>query len=188
MRKIIVSEFLTLDGVMETPEKWVFEFVNEDILNFKLDEVLAADALLLGYTTYKIFVASWPSRSDPDGFADKMNNMPKYVASASPEKLGWNNSHRIKGNVIDEITKLKKQTGHDILVAGSGMLVQALMQHNLIDEYRLLVYPVVLGKGKRLFQDNIPLTLKLTETKAFDTGVVLLRYEPVKKENAKVNN
>ncbi len=180
--RIVVSEFVTLDGVMEAPETWVFQFAEKEIDTFKLDEVLSADALLLGAVTYQIFAESWPSRSDPDGFADKMNSMPKYVVSTTSEKLAWKNSHQVNGTIAEEIAKLKQQPGQTILVAGSGVLVQALAQHDLVDEYRFLVYPIVLGQGKRLFKDAVTARLKLIETKAFDTGVVLLRYEPLSKK------
>ena len=176
--RIVVSEFVTLDGVMEAPEKWVFQFADKEIDAVKLDEVLAADALLLGAVTYQIFAESWPSRSDPDGFADKMNSMPKYVVSAASEKLAWNNSHQVNGNIAEAITKLKQGPGHMLLVAGSGVLVQALMHHDLVDEYHLLVYPLVLGKGKRLFQDGSQARLKLVKASSFRTGVVLLQYQP----------
>jgi dihydrofolate reductase len=162
---------------MEASETWAFQFAEKEIDTFKLDEVLAANALLLGAVTYQIFAESWPSRSDPDGFADKMNSMPKYVVSAPSEKLVWNNSYRINGNIAEEVARLKRQPGQTILVAGSGILVQALMQHNLVDEYRLLVYPMVLGKGKRLFKDGSQARLKLVKAHAFRTGVVLLQYQ-----------
>ncbi len=162
---------------MEAPETWVFQFAEKEIDTFKLDEVLSADALLLGAVTYQIFAESWPSRSDPDGFADKMNGMPKYVVSTTSEKLAWNNSHQVNGNIAEEIVRLKQQPGRDLLVAGSGVLVQTLMQHDLVDEYRLLVYPLVLGKGKHLFQDESQARLKLIKAQAFRTGVVLLQYQ-----------
>jgi len=166
---------------MEAPETWVFQFAEKEIDTFKLDEVLSADALLLGAVTYQIFAESWPSRSDPDGFADKMNGMPKYVVSTTSEKLAWKNSHQVNGNIAEEMTRLKQQPGQTILVAGSGILVQALMQHDLVDEYRLLVYPMVLGKGKRLFQDGSQARLKLVKAQAFRTGVVLLQYQSERK-------
>jgi dihydrofolate reductase len=178
MSRIVVSEFLSLDGVMETPEKWVFDFINQDINKFKLDEVLAGDALLLGYATYQIFANSWPTRKDPEGFANKMNSMPKYVVTKSTEALAWNNSLRVQGDLASAVSRLKQQSRQDVLVAGSSVLVQALMQQHLIDEYRFLVYPIVLGKVKRLFKDGATAGLKLTEAKTFDTGVILLRYEP----------
>jgi dihydrofolate reductase len=189
MRKVIVSEFVTLDGVMEDPggaEKfeyggWTMPYWNEEIGKVKFDELFASDALLLGRVTYQGFAAAWPGRTDEAGFADKMNGLPKYVVSPTLEKVEWNNSRLIKGNVAEEISRLKQQPGQDILIAGSGVLVRTLMQHDLIDDYRLLVYPVVLGSGKRLFQDGSNTTLRLVETKTFRSGVVLLHYQPANK-------
>jgi dihydrofolate reductase len=181
MRKVVIAEFLSLDGVMEAPEKWTFQFWNDEMAKFKHDELFASDAHLLGRVTYQIFAAAWPSRTDKQGFADRMNNLPKYVVSTTLKKAEWKNSHLIKENVAEEIAKLKQQSGQDILVAGSSTLVQTLIQHNLIDEYHLFVFPVVLGSGKRLFKDASNTTLKLVDTKAFSSGVVLLYYVPDKK-------
>ena len=178
MRNIIVTEFITLDGVTEAPEKWSFPFWNDEISKFKHDELFASDALLLGRVTYQGFAAAWPSRTDKQGYADRINSLPKYVVSTTLEKPEWNNSTLIKANVAEEIAKLKQQPGQDIVIHGSNTLVRALMPHNLIDEYRLLVYPIVLGSGKRLFQDGSNATLKLVETKPFSSGVVALTYQP----------
>jgi dihydrofolate reductase len=185
MRQVIVSEFVTLDGVMEGPggaEKfefagWSMPYWSDEIGKVKFDELFASDALLLGRVTYQGFAAAWPSMTDEMGFADRMNSLPKYVVSTTLEEVTWNNSRLIKGNVAEEVSRLKQQPGQDILVGGSATLVQTLMQHGLIDEYRLLVYPVVLGKGKRLFRDGSHVTLRLVEAKAFGSGVVFLRYE-----------
>jgi len=168
MRKIIVSEFVSLDGVMEGPGPddsfkyagWTMPYANEEFMKFKLDEVLSAGALLLGRTTYEGFALAWPQRTDTAGFADKMNSMQKYV--------------------VDEITKLKQQPGKDILVAGSGQLVNTLFQNNLVDELRILLYPVVIGTGKRLFKDGTKFGLKLISSDTFETGLVLLTYQPAK--------
>jgi dihydrofolate reductase len=175
MRKIIVSEFVTLDGVMEDPggsegfERggWAFQFERgPEGDKFKLDELFASDALLLGRVTYQGFAAAWPSRKDEAGFADRMNNLPKYVVSTTLEQAEWNNSRLIKGNVVEEVSKLKAMPGGDILVAGSGQLVRALMEHDLVDEYRLMVFPVILGSGKRLFEDaSKTSSLRLVEAK-----------------------
>ena len=188
MRKLVVSEFVSLDGVMEDPggaEKferggWTMQYWNEEIGKFKLDELFASDALLLGRVTYQGFAAAWPSRTDPQGFAERMNNLPKYVVSTTLKKVEWNNSRLIKGSVVEEVSKLKRQPGQNILVAGSAQLVHTLMEHDLIDEYRLLVYPVFLGSGKRLFRDGTNTALKLVTTKAFGSGVVGLVYQPSK--------
>jgi dihydrofolate reductase len=181
MRKLVVTEFLSLDGVMEAPEKWTFQFWNDDLAKFKLDELFASDAHLLGRVTYQIFAGAWTSRSDEEGFADRMNSLPKYVVSTTLKKAEWKNSHLIRENSAAEILKLKQQPGRNILVAGSATLVQTLIQHDLIDEYHFLVFSIVLGGGKRLFIDESKATLKLVETKAFNSGVVLLSYKPDEK-------
>ena len=158
MRRIVVTEFVTLDGVMEDPggsEKferggWAFQFDRgPEGDKFKADELFASDATLLGRVTYQGFAAAWPSRTGE--FADKMNSMLKYVVSTTLEHADWNNSTLIKRNIVAEVSRLKALPGQDILVAGSGQLVRTLMQHDLVDEYRLMVFPVILGKGKRLF-------------------------------------
>jgi len=189
MRKIFVTEFVSLDGVMEDPggaEKfvhggWTMPYWSDEIGKFKFDELRASDALLLGRVTYQGFAAAWPSRTDEEGFAQRMNSLPKYVVSTTLDKAEWTNSHLIKGEISKEVFKLKQQPGQDIMVAGSNKLVQTLMQHDLVDEYRLLVYPVVLGSGKRLFGDASKVTLKPVETRMFSSGVVLLRYQPGRK-------
>lgn len=170
MRRIVVSEFVTLDGVMEDPGGaedfdrggWAFQFERgPDGDKFKLDEVLEADALLLGRKTYEGFAKAWPTVTDEVGFAEKMNSMPKYVVSSTLESADWNNSTVINGDVAEEVAKLDG----NILVAGSAQLVQTLMDHNLVDEYRLMIYPVLLGSGKRLFTDGVDTTaLEIVET------------------------
>ena len=170
MRRIVVSEFVTLDGVMEDPGGaeafdrggWAFQFERgPDGDKFKLDEVLEADALLLGRNTYEGFAKAWPTVTDEVGFAEKMNSMPKYVVSSTLESADWNNSTVINGDVVDEVAKLNG----NILVAGSAQLVQTLMDHDLVDEYRLMIYPVLLGSGKRLFRDGLDTTaLQIVET------------------------
>ena len=190
MRKIIISEFITLDGVIEAPggEKghphtgWSIEFLSEEYLKYKLDEVFEVGALLLGRNTYEVFAKAWPGRSDEMGFADRMNTLPKYVVSKTLEKAEWNNSAIIKNNVINEILKLKQQHGGDILVAGSGTLAHTLIKHDLVDEIRLMIHPVSIGGGLRLFPDGgEKKEFKLKETRTFKTGTVVLVYEPVGK-------
>jgi len=191
MRKAIVSEFVTLDGVMEDPGGaegfdrggWALQFDRgPEGDRFKLDEVLESGALLLGRVTYQGFAEAWPSRTDDAGFADKMNSMPKFVVSTTLDEAEWNNSTLIKENVAEEVSKLKQQPGGDILIAGSRQLVHALMQDDLIDEYRLMVFPVVLGSGKRLFADGSEArVLQLVETKPVGpSGVLILTYWPVR--------
>lgn len=149
----------------------------EEFFKFKTEELFNGGALLLGRTTYDGFAKAWPGMKDPAGFADHMNGIAKYVVSTRIEKADWNNSHVIKGNVAEEIAKLKQTVEKDILVFGSSKLLTTLMENNLADEYRLLVYPVVLGEGKRLFSEGTTAKLKLLEARAFSSGVALLRYE-----------
>jgi len=189
MRKIVVTEFLTLDGVMEDPggaEKsagggWAFQFQRgPEGDRLKLDELMASDALLLGRVTYQGFAAAWPSMTGE--FADKMNGMTKAVVSTTLAKAEWSNSILIREDIPGAIARLKHEQGHDILVAGSARLVQTLIAHDLVDEYRLMVYPVVLGMGKRLFADGKDRrALKLVEARPVGTqGVVTLVYHPTR--------
>ena len=188
MGRIIVTEFVSLDGVIEAPGGgedykhggWTFEIDRgADGNKFKLDETLDADALLLGRVTYEGFAAAWPSRDDE--FADKFNTMPKYVVSSTLQKPDWNNSTVLDGDVAEEVTKLKQQQDGDIVVHGSAQLVQALIEHDLVDELRLMVFPVVLGSGKRLFAETSDKKrLRLTDSKTVGDGVSILVYEPVR--------
>jgi dihydrofolate reductase len=188
MRRVVVTEFMTLDGVIEDPGGgedfshggWSFKFPDPEGMKYKLDEVMEFDALLLGRVTYEGFAAAWPDRSDEAGFADKMNSMAKYVVSSTLTEASWNNSTIIAGNVAEEIARLKEQDGGDILVGGSQTLVQALREHDLVDEYRLMVFPTVLGSGKRLFTEDTgtPSALELTDSKTLSTGTVILTYRP----------
>ncbi len=175
MRKLIVSEFVTLDGVMEAPEKWVFQFHDEPSAGFKTAEINEVDALLLGRRTYEIFAASWPAMTGE--LADRMNGIRKYVASAKPGQLDWHNSEALTGDAGGAVSALKQRPGGNILLAGSGSLARTLAQRGLVDEYRLFICPVVLGTGERLF--NLPSaarSLTLTETRTFDSGALLVRY------------
>jgi dihydrofolate reductase len=184
MRKIVVSEFLSLDGVMEDPggaEKyqhggWTVPYWNDELGAFKTEELFASDALLLGRVTYQGFAAAWPSMTDEAGFADRMNSNHKYVVSATLDKAEWGPASIVEGDLVEELTKFKQQPGGDILVAGSATLVQALMRHRLVDELRLEVYPIVLGAGKRLFGDDSYTKLELVSEQATSTGVLLLVY------------
>lgn len=179
MRKLFVSEYMTLDGIIEAPEQWQFPYLSEDVAQVIQAGIQEAAAILLGRNTYEIFAASWPKRTHNEfGVADKMNSIPKYVVSSTLEEVAWNNSTLIQGNVMEEIASLKGQAGGDILIIGSAGLVQSLMGNALIDEYRLLVHPLVLGNGKRLFPDGVNLSLKLVEARPFTSGVILLRYQP----------
>jgi dihydrofolate reductase len=176
MGNIIVSEFMTLDGVIEGPE-WSMPFFNEEIGKFKKDDLSASDALLMGRVTYEIHAAAWPNVQDD--FADWMNSIPKYVVSSTLQHVEWNNSRLIKGNIPEEIKKLKLEISRNILIDGGSDLVNLLMQQDLIDEYRLLVHPLVLGKGKRLFREGSPKReLRLREARALSGGVVAFVYQP----------
>ncbi|HRL11143.1 MAG TPA: dihydrofolate reductase family protein [Aggregatilineales bacterium] len=177
MRNLVVTEFVSLDGVMENPA-WTFPYWNDEIAAFKGEETDAADALLLGRVTYEGFAAAWPN--SPDEGAPYFNSVRKYVVSNTLDKAEWNNSVIISGDVVREIQTLKQSVGRDIMVHGSGTLVQTLLQHDLVDRVRLLVYPVVLGTGKRLFADGTAATLQLLETRAFSSGVTALIYAPAR--------
>jgi len=188
MGRIIITEFVSLDGVMEAPGGgegfkhggWTFEIDRgTEGDKFKLDEALDADALLLGRVTYEGFAAAWPSREGE--FADKFNTMPKYVVSSTLQKPDWNNSTVLDGDLAEEVAKLKQEQDGDIVVHGSARLVQALIEHDLVDELRLMVFPVVLGSGKRLFGDTSDKKrLRLTDSKTVGDGVEILVYEPVR--------
>jgi len=188
MRSVIVIEYVSLDGVIQDPggagefehRGWTIPYWNDEIAKYQSDQLFASDALLLGRVTYEEFVASWPLRSG-DPFTDRMNGLPKFVATTTLDQLEWN-ATPLKGDVAAEVAKLKQQSGQDLLIYGSGELVRTLMHHNLIDEYRLLVYPVVVGNGKRLFGDGSTTTLKLVDTKPFSSGVVALTYQPAQRE------
>jgi len=173
---IIVTEFLSLDGVMEDPS-WTFPYWNGQIAQFKAEETTVNDVLLLGRVTYEGFAAAWPQRTDEASGGRYFNGVRKYVVSNTLDKAEWNNSQIIKGDILKEITTLKQRDGENLVVHGSGTLAVWLMQHGLVDRYRLLIYPVVLGKGKRLFQDGVTSTLKLVDSQSFSTGVVSLIYE-----------
>jgi dihydrofolate reductase len=188
MGRIVVTEFVSLDGVMEDPGGaedyrhggWTFEIERgQDGDAFKLDETFAAEALLLGRRTYEGFAAAWPEREGE--FADKFNSMPKYVVSSTLEAAEWNNSTILKGDLAGEVAKLRDSASGDVYVHGSAQLVQALVEHDLVDELRLMVFPVVLGSGKRLFDGTSDKkALRLTDSKTVGEGVMILIYEPVR--------
>jgi dihydrofolate reductase len=184
MRKIVVSVWITLDGVFDadTMDQWFYPYESEARGEYIKEGVLACGAFLLGRTTYEMLFPYWSSQKNNEmGVADKLNNGPKYVVSSTLKKAEWNNSTIIKDDVVAEITKLKQQPGREILIMGSATLVQSLMEAGLIDEYRFLVHPVIIGDGKHFFKDGMPTTkLKLIETKTLDLGVTLLRYQPAK--------
>jgi dihydrofolate reductase len=162
---------------MENP-MWTLKYWNDEIAAFKGEETSAGEPLLLGRVTYEGFAAAWPQRTDEASGGVYFNGTRKYVVSTTLDKVEWNNSTLIKENIVAEIAKLKQEDGPDIVVHGSGKLVQTLIQHDLVDRFRLLVYPVVLGKGQRLFEEGTTATLRLLESRAFSAGVTALIYEP----------
>ncbi len=196
MKKLVVGTFLTLDGVMQAPGDpqedteggfkhggWQMPYFDADAGKIMGEQIAATDALLLGRVTYQIFAAFWPTAPEDDPIAKKLNSVPKYVVSTTLNKVEWNNSTLIKGNLAEEVAKLKQQPGSGTLsVTGSGKLAQTLMQQDLVDEYDLWVHPIVLGSGKRLFAGGIaPINLKLVGTKTTGSGIVILTYQPGKK-------
>lgn len=196
MRKIVVNTFLTLDGVMQAPGDpqedteggfqhggWQMPYFDEDSGKIMNESLAAMEALLLGRKTYQIFAAYWPTAPAEDPFSQKFNSIPKYVASTTLKQLDWNHSTLIKKNVPEEVAKLKQQPGSGVIsVTGSGNLAQTLMKHNLVDEYVLWVHPLVLGSGKRLFEEGgLPSNLKLVDSKMTGSGVAVLTYHPASK-------
>ena len=175
MRKVIVSTYMSLDGVIENP-MWTFPYWNDKIAAFQYADLFASDALLLGRETYESFLQAWPARAGTDDFADRINALPKYVASRTLDRAEWN-STVLQGDIVEAITALKKQPGENILKYGGGELLQTLIEHHLLDELHLLVYPLVVGSGARLVPDGSSGKLKLVDTKRFDTGVIALTYQ-----------
>ena len=190
MGRIVVTEFVSLDGVMEDPGGaedfehggWSFEFDRGEAGNkFKLDETLASDALLLGRVTYEGFAAAWPQREGE--FAEKFNQMPKYVVTSSPSELEWSNSTAVDGDLGEEVARIRERHDRDVVVHGSAQLAQELLDRELVDELRLMVFPVVLGRGKRLFgETNDKKQLQLRDSKVVGDGVAILTYAPVRAE------
>jgi dihydrofolate reductase len=187
MGRIVATEYVSLDGVVQAPggfedfkhAGWVFEFDRgSEGEKFKLDETLNSEALLMGRLTYEIFAASWPSMEGE--FADKFNSMPKYVVSTTLEEpLGWNNSTVLEGDLLEEIKKLRQRLDGDIVIHGSPQLVQKLLEHDLIDELRVMLFPVIIGTGKRLFgETSDKKRLRLTDSKSVGDGIAILIYEP----------
>jgi dihydrofolate reductase len=187
MGKIVVTEFVSLDGVIEAPgggedyrhAGWTFEIDRgEEGDRFKLDELVEAEAQLLGRVTYEGFAAAWPTIEDEAGFAEKMNSMPKYVLSSTLEEASWDNSTILRGELGQEVEKVQREIDGVILVAGSAQLVQGLLERDLVDELRLMVFPVLLGEGKRLFGDvSEKKPLNLVDSKTLGDGIARLTYE-----------
>lgn len=178
MRKLICNLFMALDGVVEAPDQWSLSYWNDQIQTVVMDGMAAADALLLGRVTYEGFAEAWTGRTNEDDEgADFMNNVPKHVASRTLSSVEWNNSGLLQGDVAQAVTALKNEDGADIATSGSGTLVRSLLQHELVDELRLLVYPVIVGRGRRLCEgDGDALSLRLTHSETFDNGVQYLVY------------
>ena len=182
MRKIVAGLFISLDGVVEAPENWQMPYFNDEMGEVVGSNMAAADTMLLGRRTYQEFADFWPNQSSDEQFADQINSIPKLVASTTLDRVDWQNSILIRGNVAEELAKLKEQPGKNINVTGSVTLVRSLLRDDLLDELGLLVHPIVVGAGKRLFEagsGQIPLTL--VDSKTFSTGVVSLTYQPVRK-------
>jgi len=177
--RLVATEYLSLDGVFHEPGEWSFPWFNDEAAQFKQDELDATDALLLGRRTYEGFAAAWPTMEGTGDFGVKMNTMPKYVVTSTRYHLDWNGSIVVKGDIAAEIGKLKQKPGKDLLLSGSGQLFNAMMRENLIDLYRLMVHPVVLGKGERLFEEGgLQKNLVLRTCKSFKSGIVILELEP----------
>jgi dihydrofolate reductase len=181
VRKVVAVELASVDGVIESPEEWAFSYSNDEMEEANAAGMAASDALLLGRVTYEALAAFWPHQPGGTPIVDYINSVAKYVVSTTLEEpLGWNNSTLIKGNVAEEITELKRQPGKDITILGSAALVRSLLREGLLDELRLMVHPVVLGNGRRLFEggdDRKP--LELVDSRVFGTGVLYLIYRPV---------
>ena len=176
MRKIVVGEFLSADGVMETPETWQLPFQTDELGEITERQIRDADAFLMGRVTYEMFAGYWPTlKNNEFGVADKMNSAPKYVVSTTLQKADWNNSTQLKS--IEELRKLKQQGDGRIGIIGSTKLVHSLLEADLIDEIQVLMHPIVLGKGVRLFPDGYHSSMKLVDSKTLPLGVVYLSYQ-----------
>jgi dihydrofolate reductase len=181
MRKVIVQTEITLDAVQDNPQNWAFDFHNDEVAQYMRDQLFASDTLVMGRVTYEAFAEVWPTRAGTDEIADRINNLPKFVASRTLQApLKWNAT--LLKDVVQEIAQLKQQPGQNILQYGTGELTRTLMQHGLIDELHYLVFPVVVGDGQRTLEQLDKTTLKFLQSKSFSTGVVALHYQPQKKE------
>jgi dihydrofolate reductase len=179
MSKVVLVAYVSLDGVVENPS-WTVPYWNDELAAYQRDQLFASDALLLGRVTYEEFAAAWPSMTEEGDFGQRMNSLPKYIATNTLQALEWN-ATAIEGDVVEVLAKMKEQAGGDLLIYGSADLVGTLMAHDLIDEYRLIVYPTVVGKGRRLFPEGATApTLQLADTVTFSTGAVSLVYQPVR--------
>lgn len=185
MRKVVAAEFLSLDGVMESPNEWHFPYFNEEMGQAVNESIAASDAMLLGRVNYEEWAAFWPEQdTNENPMATHMNGVQKYVVSTTLEEpLGWQNSTLINENVVEKISELKQGEGGDIAISGSGTLVRSLLGQGLIDELKLMIHPIVVGSGKRLFDENEERTpLELVGSKTFETGVLYLTYQPARED------
>jgi dihydrofolate reductase len=178
MRRIVASLFVSVDGVMESPETWAFTYSDDEMERANQAGMAASDAMLLGRKTYEEFAAYWPYQSRDVPMVDYINTTPKFVVSTTLDRVEWQNSTLIGGNVNEELTRLKQQPGKDITIIGSATLVRSLLRDDLLDELRLMIPPIVLGSGRRLFADEGKQALKLVDAKTFGTGVLYLTYQP----------
>ena len=195
MRKLTLTQFITLDGVVQSPGGpdedpsggfakggWLPPFADNPLFGEVMDNRFAkVGGFVLGRKTYEIFAAFWPNIGDEDPTAAKLNHLPKYVASKTLGSADWDHTTILGGDVVEAVTKLKDEDGDELQIHGSGRLAQTLMRHNLIDVYELLVFPVVLGEGKRLFETGIDHSMRLADSRATDSGLVVLTYEPAGK-------
>jgi dihydrofolate reductase len=179
MRRIIAGLFISLDGVVEAPETWHFPYFNDEMGEAVAAQAAQSDTMLLGRKTYEEFAAYWPNQSSDVPFADVMNGTPKLVASTTLDHVDWQNSTLIEGDVVEALTRIKQEPGRDISITGSPTLVRSLLAAGVLDELRLLVHPIVVGHGKRLFADtDASIPLRLAESRSFKTGVLALTYVP----------
>jgi dihydrofolate reductase len=180
VRKVVAVELVSVDGVMESPEEWAFSYSDDEMEEANASGMAASDAMLLGRVTYEGLSAFWPNQPGGTPMVDYINSVPKFVVSETLEEpLEWNNSTLIRGDVAEEVTELKRRPGKDITIVGSGALVRSLLRDGLLDELRLMVHPIILGSGKRLFEDGIDReALELVDSKTFGSGVVSLTYRP----------
>jgi dihydrofolate reductase len=192
MRKLNAALFITLDGVVEAPggedtippeqRGWSMPYTDDEVGQVIGASMATSDAMLLGRITYQAFAAYWPNVSEDDPFGNFMNNQTKYVVSSTLDKAEWKNSHLIKGDVVAELNKLKRQPGKDISIVGSGTLTRSMIEADLVDELQLMLCPVVLGVGKRLFDDaHFTRSMKVLEVKSFNSGMIYLRLQPQEK-------
>jgi dihydrofolate reductase len=190
MRRVCAWELMSVDGVMESPEEWAFAYSSGEMEEASASDMARSDTLLLGRVTYEHLAAYWPDQPGGTPLVDFLNGVPKYVVSRTLEEpLGWNNSVLIKRNVAEEIAKLKRQEGKEITVLGSGELIRSLLRDGLLDELRLMVHPLVMGSGKRLFEDGADQkALELMNSRTFATGVVHLTYWPADKRQDRIRH